>query len=142
VQRRPSEPTPLSSVSGAAEFVGVKTRSVAKLFRSPGRGPIAQFLLEAGDALENALEVRIRNRQASLAAGLVSARHVAARAPLLRPAIIGGLVMAFALSFDEFVISILLAHGGIGHLQLFKYMRFSVSDSGSDLDGIQFLLHA
>jgi putative spermidine/putrescine transport system permease protein len=49
--------------------------------------------------------------------------------PLLRPAIIGGLVMAFALSFDEFVISILLAHGGVitFPVQLFQYMRFSVN---------------
>lgn len=49
--------------------------------------------------------------------------------PLLRPAIIGGLVMAFALSFDEFVISILLAHGGVVTfpVQLFQYMRFSVN---------------
>lgn len=49
--------------------------------------------------------------------------------PLLRPALIGGLVMAFALSFDEFVISILLAHGGVVTfpVQLFQYMRFSVN---------------
>jgi putative spermidine/putrescine transport system permease protein len=49
--------------------------------------------------------------------------------PLLRPAIIGGLIMAFALSFDEFVISILLAHGGVSTfpVQLFQYMRFSVN---------------
>ena len=49
--------------------------------------------------------------------------------PLLRPAIVGGLVMAFALSFDEFVISILLANGGVTTfpVSLFAYMRFSVN---------------
>jgi putative spermidine/putrescine transport system permease protein len=49
--------------------------------------------------------------------------------PLLRPAIVAGLVMAFALSFDEFVISILLSHGGVTTfpVALFTYMRFSVN---------------
>ena len=49
--------------------------------------------------------------------------------PLLRPAVVAGLVMAFALSFDEFVISILLANGGVTTfpVALFSYMRFSVS---------------
>lgn len=58
--------------------------------------------------------------------GTVIARIVL---PLLRPAVVAGLVMAFALSFDEFVISILLANGGVTTfpVALFSYMRFSVS---------------
>jgi putative spermidine/putrescine transport system permease protein len=49
--------------------------------------------------------------------------------PALRPAIVGGMVMAFALSFDEFVISILLANGGMTTfpVALFTHMRFSVN---------------
>jgi putative spermidine/putrescine transport system permease protein len=49
--------------------------------------------------------------------------------PLLRPALVGGMIMAFALSFDEFVISILLSQGGITTfpVALFTYMRFSVN---------------
>jgi putative spermidine/putrescine transport system permease protein len=37
--------------------------------------------------------------------------------------------MAFALSFDELVISILLAHGGVTTfpVALFTYMRFSIN---------------
>ena len=37
--------------------------------------------------------------------------------------------MAFALSFDEFIISILLSHGGVTTfpVALFTYMRFSVN---------------
>jgi putative spermidine/putrescine transport system permease protein len=49
--------------------------------------------------------------------------------PALRPALVSGMVMAFALSFDEFVISILLSTGGMTTfpVALFTYMRFSVS---------------
>jgi putative spermidine/putrescine transport system permease protein len=49
--------------------------------------------------------------------------------PLLKPAIVAGLIMAFALSFDEFVISILLSNGGVTTfpVSLFTFMRFSVS---------------
>jgi putative spermidine/putrescine transport system permease protein len=49
--------------------------------------------------------------------------------PLLRPAIVAGLIMAFALSFDEFVISILLSNSGVTTfpVALFTYMRFSIN---------------
>jgi len=49
--------------------------------------------------------------------------------PSLRPAIAAGTIMAFALSFDEFVISILLSQGGVTTfpVSLYTYMRFSVN---------------
>lgn len=49
--------------------------------------------------------------------------------PLLRPALVAGSIMAFAISFDEFVISILLSQGGVTTfpVALFTYMRFSVN---------------
>jgi putative spermidine/putrescine transport system permease protein len=49
--------------------------------------------------------------------------------PLLRPAIAGGIVLSFALSFDEFVIATLLSNGGVTTfpVQLFQYMRFSIN---------------
>lgn len=50
-------------------------------------------------------------------------------APLAMPGIIAGGIIAFALSFDEFVVSVLLAQGPVTPfpVQLFQYMRFSVS---------------
>jgi len=73
------------------------------------------------------------NRDLELAAMTLGARPrtVVLRVvlPSLRPAIVGGAIMAFALSFDEFVISILLSQGGVTTfpVSLYTYMRFSVN---------------
>lgn len=50
-------------------------------------------------------------------------------APLAMPGIIAGGIIAFSLSFDEFVVSVLLAQGPVTSfpVQLFQHMRFSVS---------------
>jgi ABC-type spermidine/putrescine transport system permease subunit II len=49
--------------------------------------------------------------------------------PLMLPGMFAGGIIAFSLSFDEFVISVLLAQGPSTTfpVQLFQYMRFSVS---------------
>jgi putative spermidine/putrescine transport system permease protein len=73
------------------------------------------------------------NRDLEFAAMTLGARPktVVARIvlPSLRPAIVGGAIMAFALSFDEFVISILLSQGGVTTfpVSLYTYMRFSIN---------------
>ncbi len=49
--------------------------------------------------------------------------------PAVRPGMAAAAIVAFALSFDEFIVSVLLARGGTTTfpIELFQFMRFSVS---------------
>lgn len=86
------------------------------------------FVLQTTSSTLATLSPRLEHAAMSLGARpfAVLTRIVA---PLAMPGIIAGGIIAFSLSFDEFVVSVLLAQGPVTPfpVQLFQYMRFSVS---------------